>query len=1296
MTEETAPSSLDLALDALSSGENSAHHLDVLGDLTKIELISEGFSASSVSASIDVFLPAFIDSLAAGLPPKGAFALAKEVTIEQLSIIDAAQQDNSVEDSLLKALATGEEIDPSLLEVMGEWVSSQAVFQQTIQQSLTEGTPIAKAMENSSKAVLEDEYLSAQGDSFLKALAGADGLAEAFKELEDAVTKGVPEEYREVALKAFTETLKEMLALGKSLDDAKEMASTEVQSAVEQAKALQGDMSSQDAFLTALASGNGVEKAIGDMGASGPGANAQNFQNALANALAEGLSSNDSFESAQADALAVTMAEASVAIEVPPGNDLLAALATGDNIQSIIESFTQNGTDAQVFQAALSEALASGASPANAIIQAAVQAEVVAQLDTGATDSLLAALATGENVPEGNDGSQEFQKALADALANEEDFNTAMFEAEDTARAIDIAKNATEILPPSDSPVAPEPVSVVVSADPPSVPVATTEAPTVVASIPPVITTVTLFSPPISTPQVVPAEPIAFVLPPDVSGFGPDVPEVSGDESDPEDGDEDPDEDVEPEPTPRSVRPDDDDPPTPQPNVTPSTDISFSITASSLSISEEAGAGTNFTIVMNGDALTGANQATVNINSSGSATDGTDYYIAIDDAIASEGGGVSRLGSILTFTSEFDGSLEFTVTAIDDGEVEDTETIVVTLSGATVTDGSATITTAQASTDITEVDAGISFEISASPLSISEEAGAGTNFTIVMNGDALVGANQATVNIIPSGSATDDIDYSSFYAAIDDAIANEGGGVSRLGSILTFTSEFDGSLKFIIFAIDDAAAEGTETIVATLSDAAVTNGRAGITAAEASVDITETDPVADTPHIVPPMYNYSPSSGSVSQILGSTEGIAVTFVDNTYGDWFYSNDNSTWIAFTGLSDTSATLLSGGEYIRFVADPLFDGQATFTFKVWDESTNTSQDTGVDTTSTSSVISGYNVASVSVVSENPTSNNYTYNYSYDLASDLPTEWLAINLTAGKTYTFTVENTETYDADISGIYNVGGFFIPGTTDETASGDSATITYLATSSGYHYIEITSDSDLAALIAAGDPTAFSYDFTYSEVVDPLVIDLDGNGIAFISADHDFAMTPDGTSVAEGWVNGDDGFLVLDKNGDGQIDNISEMFSEYFSDEATSGMAALIAFDENADQVLNSSDAIFSELSIWQDLNSNGLTDQGELRSLAEWGITEISLASETVNEVDSGNVILSESQVTFEDGRQTSMIEAGLVVENAVTYSQMITAASDETQAMSEDEAAYEFTQSNAELNTPLEQEISPLGDIA
>ena len=84
---------------------------------------------------------------------------------------------------------------------------------------------------------------------------------------------------------------------------------------------------------------------------------------------------------------------------------------------------------------------------------------------------------------------------------------------------------------------------------------------------------------------------------------------------------------------------------------------------------------------------------------------------------------------------------------------------------------------------------------------------------------------------------------------------------------------------------------------------------------------------------------------------------------------------------------------------------------------------------------------------------------------------------------------------------------------------------------------------------------------------DPLVLDLDGDGIETVSAtgavlfDHD----GDGVRSGTGWISSDDGILVLDRNGNGLIDSGRELFGAdtVLSDgsTATSGFAALADLD---------------------------------------------------------------------------------------------------------------------------------------
>ena len=77
----------------------------------------------------------------------------------------------------------------------------------------------------------------------------------------------------------------------------------------------------------------------------------------------------------------------------------------------------------------------------------------------------------------------------------------------------------------------------------------------------------------------------------------------------------------------------------------------------------------------------------------------------------------------------------------------------------------------------------------------------------------------------------------------------------------------------------------------------------------------------------------------------------------------------------------------------------------------------------------------------------------------------------------------------------------------------------------------------------------------------------------------------------------------------GKIDNGNELFGnytisntiyEYADKKATNGYEALKAYDLNGDNVIDEKDEIFNKLKIWKDKNSNGITDEGELGSLAD------------------------------------------------------------------------------------------------
>jgi Ca2+-binding RTX toxin-like protein len=161
---------------------------------------------------------------------------------------------------------------------------------------------------------------------------------------------------------------------------------------------------------------------------------------------------------------------------------------------------------------------------------------------------------------------------------------------------------------------------------------------------------------------------------------------------------------------------------------------------------------------------------------------------------------------------------------------------------------------------------------------------------------------------------------------------------------------------------------------------------------------------------------------------------------------------------------------------------------------------------------------------------------------------------------------------------------------------------------------------------------------TGREVFDPIVLDLDGDGIELVSLEKStvqFDLNADGFREQTGWVKGDDGILALDANRDGKINNINELFG----DAVTDGFDELKTLDSNNDKIINASDIKFSQLRIWRDLNQNGITDVGELRTLLETGVKSISLITTQSNSTNEGNIIRTTGKYTKINGMQNDIV---------------------------------------------------------
>ena len=136
------------------------------------------------------------------------------------------------------------------------------------------------------------------------------------------------------------------------------------------------------------------------------------------------------------------------------------------------------------------------------------------------------------------------------------------------------------------------------------------------------------------------------------------------------------------------------------------------------------------------------------------------------------------------------------------------------------------------------------------------------------------------------------------------------------------------------------------------------------------------------------------------------------------------------------------------------------------------------------------------------------------------------------------------------------------------------------------------------------------------KAVSPLILDLDGDGVETLSYTSGIFFDHDGDGFAEetGWVGKDDGLLVWDRNGNGQIDDGSELFGNnaYLpgGGRASDGFAALALFDSNGDGKIDANDERFHELRVWRDSNSSAGVDAGELMTLSEANVRSIDLAT--------------------------------------------------------------------------------------
>jgi hypothetical protein len=167
----------------------------------------------------------------------------------------------------------------------------------------------------------------------------------------------------------------------------------------------------------------------------------------------------------------------------------------------------------------------------------------------------------------------------------------------------------------------------------------------------------------------------------------------------------------------------------------------------------------------------------------------------------------------------------------------------------------------------------------------------------------------------------------------------------------------------------------------------------------------------------------------------------------------------------------------------------------------------------------------------------------------------------------------------------------------------------------------------------------------------PIVVDLNGNGFNLTDASHGVTFNANTIGGTEklAWTSGssDDAWLALDRNGNGAIDDGSELFGDAtaqpdpLSGEKKNGFRALAEYDKlsnggNADGQIESGDSVFPSLRLWRDSNHDGLSQPSELHTLPSQNVAAIELDYKLSKKTDNnGNQFSFRAKVKSSNGQQ-------------------------------------------------------------
>lgn len=171
----------------------------------------------------------------------------------------------------------------------------------------------------------------------------------------------------------------------------------------------------------------------------------------------------------------------------------------------------------------------------------------------------------------------------------------------------------------------------------------------------------------------------------------------------------------------------------------------------------------------------------------------------------------------------------------------------------------------------------------------------------------------------------------------------------------------------------------------------------------------------------------------------------------------------------------------------------------------------------------------------------------------------------------------------------------------------------------------------------------------------PLMIDLNDEKIRLTSPDAGTRFDLEGNGAAEmySWPSNPDNsvFLAYDKNGDGIINDVHELFGNNTvgpdGKKTSNGFEALKKYDLNQDGTIDSLDGIFPKLRVWFAYSKDGKpTTPSVLKTLGDVGIKSIDL--DYLERIEKngpyGDMSRQRSTIGTKDGRPRNVFDMWLV----------------------------------------------------